>query len=63
MWEVATGKRVRELKVAKHFLVPLALHPDGKTLAVGEADGRIGLWDLESRERKKTLRGHTEYLH
>jgi WD40 repeat protein len=63
VWEVATGKTLRQMKVAKHFLLPLAIHPDGQMLAVGEADGRISLWNLDTSEPIRTLTGHIAYTH
>ena len=36
--------------------------PDGKTLASGSEDGKVRLWDVESRTLKATLTGHTDIV-
>lgn len=37
---------------------PVAITPDGKTLASGGDDGTIRLWNLQTGELKKTFKGH-----
>ena len=37
----------------------IAISPDGKWAATGEASGAIKLWDLATRKDPKTLAGHT----
>jgi len=37
------------------FPSALAFDPTGKTLAVGNADGKIELWDLSSKQKLRTL--------
>jgi WD40 repeat protein len=37
----------------------IALSPDGKTVAVGEASGAIKLWNVADAKDPKTLAGHT----
>jgi WD40 repeat protein len=36
---------------------PVAITPDGKTLATGSEDGTIRFWDLQTGELKKALKG------
>jgi WD40 repeat protein len=40
----------------------LACSPDGATLAVGQEDGRITLWDAATRRKRSTLAGHQEFV-
>ena len=45
------------------FANPVAIAPDGKTLANGGGDGTIRLWDLQTGELKKTFKGHTSAVY
>ena len=36
--------------------------PDGATLAVGQQDGKISLWDTATRHIRSTLDGHSEFV-
>jgi WD40 repeat protein len=40
----------------------LAFSPDAKTLAVGQEDGKISLWDAQSRQRRSTLAAHDGFV-
>ena len=37
----------------------VAYSPDGRTLASGDRDGTIMLWDLKTSKERATLKGHT----
>ena len=39
-------------------IVAFDVAPDGSTLAVGQQDGRISLWDAGVRRLRSTLDGH-----
>jgi WD40 repeat protein len=57
VWEVATGKQVRELKGARGPIATIALSPDGKVLAAGGQQGEIVLWELADGKLKTRLKG------
>jgi WD40 repeat protein len=40
----------------------LAFTPDGATLAVGQQDGRLSLWNAATGSRRTTLPGHGEFV-
>src|SRR5262249_39209405 len=47
VWNVGTGKLVQELEAPAS---EIALSPDGKLLAVGEATGLVKVWSLTQKE-------------
>ncbi|MFI7446689.1 WD40 repeat domain-containing protein [Nonomuraea sp. NPDC049714] len=47
VWEVATGKLITVLNEDTDVAYPVALSPDGRTLAVGEQDGPVRLRQLD----------------
>jgi WD40 repeat protein len=50
VWEVATGQVVRKfIRPYSSSMIPLAFAPDGRSLAAGDADSTILLWDLTGR--------------
>lgn len=55
--DVSTWSR---LKIFKRFeVIAVAVSPDGKTLASGDNDGNIGLWNLATGGMIKAFKGHT----
>jgi predicted CXXCH cytochrome family protein len=62
--EVKLWHRQRNVSTARWALPQdgtgsLALSPDGKWAAIGDAQGAINLWDLATGQVVKTLTGHT----
>ena len=55
VWELATGKRVREIALPESRNGCLALAPDGKTLALEGQQGLIYLLDLEKERIVRQL--------
>src|SRR5262249_30322283 len=56
VWEVATGKELRQLKGLQDGLLGhLAFSPDGKLLVFGHFDGSINLWDAEKDQQARQL--------
>jgi RNA polymerase sigma factor (sigma-70 family) len=52
------GKEIRCLNDKLGYLYALALSPDAKTLAAGNGNGRIRLWDLTTSKESGELVGH-----
>lgn len=63
VWDVPTG-RERFWFHATYGTMPwcLAVAPDGRTLAVGTWLRTVELWDLQTRERVRTLHGHKQLV-
>src|SRR5262249_38048094 len=60
LWEVATGKVIRQLKPSVRVICfhSLAFAPDGKTLAAGSWDHVIRLWDVATGQELRQFLGH-----
>ena len=60
VWDVATGRLRLELPNAVSAC--LAMAPDGKTLATGQAGGVVRLWDTKSWKERITLPAHRDLI-
>jgi WD40 repeat protein len=59
LWNVATGRQIREF-VGPTKPVPRVLFwPDGKHVAASSEDGSICVWDIETSDEVRQFRGHT----
>jgi len=58
LWDVASGKELRQLKGHEAVVSALAFAPDGKRLASGVWGGVIRLWDTASGKELHRLTGH-----
>lgn len=43
-------------------IVTVAFSPDGKRIASGNSEGTICIWDISSRKRLKTIKGHSTFV-
>lgn len=60
LWDVATGRLIREYPVPPGGSGAVAFSPDGKTmLTAGTRDGILRLWDVETGEEIREFIGHT----
>jgi WD40 repeat protein len=57
VWDADTGRRVATPKRGLTGVLSVALSPDGKRLVSGAMDGAVELWDAETGERIRSLRG------
>jgi WD40 repeat protein/serine/threonine protein kinase len=60
IWNVASGAALHSWQDTA--MSAAAFRPDGRMLAVGHADGTIGLWDLATGKRERTLSGHSAWV-
>ena len=58
VWDFETGKTIRVLRGHDRMVESASVAPDGKRVATASLDGKIRLWDLDSRE-DRALVGHT----
>ena len=59
LWDTATGKPRASLADQSGLVLSLAASPDGQTIALGHQDRTIKLWDVNSRQLRAELKGHT----
>ncbi|GAB1540223.1 hypothetical protein NUACC21_28920 [Scytonema sp. NUACC21] len=62
IWDVTTGKQLRNLTGHNSYVNSLAWSADGKQLASGSSDKTIKLWDVATSKQLKTLSGHDSYV-
>ncbi|MFF4158564.1 helix-turn-helix domain-containing protein [Streptomyces sp. NPDC001678] len=59
IWDVAAGRMTTPLGV-RRTPRQVAFSPDGRTLAIGDANGVVSLWDADGRRRLATLAGPSQ---
>ncbi|MFK7778741.1 MAG: hypothetical protein QM501_11605 [Gimesia sp.] len=58
IWDVSTGKKLKEFIGHRDVLYAAQISPDKKWLATGSYDRRIILWDVASGKMVRQLTGH-----
>jgi WD40 repeat protein len=62
LYEARTGKELGRLDGLLARVRSVAYSPDGKTLAASSADGRIVLWDLETKKERLGFLAHPDNI-
>jgi RNA polymerase sigma factor (sigma-70 family) len=57
LWEVTTGKKLREIKTGQHAVAQLVFSADGKSLLALDHERAVGIWEVESGRRLKHIAG------
>ena len=61
-WQTDEGRSFSILSGHKAWVMAVTFSPDGKILASGSNDETIRLWNVETGQCLKTLRGHNSRL-
>lgn len=56
VWDIATGKEILSLKASSLTINSLAMSPDGRTIATGNQDGTVTLFDISKKQNPIILR-------
>jgi WD40 repeat protein len=56
IWDAEGGKQLCDLSGQKAEVLSIAVSPDGRTLASGDADGNLDLWDVQSGTKSRSLK-------
>ncbi len=60
-WDVASGKRIRDISAHSRWIRRVAATPDGSVVASVADDMVCRLWDAETGSLRHELRGHAEF--
>jgi WD40 repeat protein len=63
VWDLATGRLVRNLEGHKKLVLALAVTPDGRRIVSGSWDHTVRVWDLPTGRLERTLKGHTDIVY
>src|SRR5262249_52026393 len=62
LWDIASGKVIRELASSPTGVNSLAFAPDGKYVAAVGADQNLRLWDVGSGKERGSDEGHRDWI-
>jgi WD40 repeat protein len=60
LWDIETGKIIREYKGNVGFIWSLDISPDGKKILAGTSAGEVILWDFETAEVLFSIQAHQQ---
>ena len=63
LYDTATYQEVALLSGHAFAVYSVAFSPDGQTIASGNSDGTVRLWDAHTGEYKQSLTGHTSLVY
>jgi WD40 repeat protein len=63
VWDVSTGKLLRELSGPRTAVVSVAVHPGNGQVVAATLDGAVLVWDDTSAEPTVRLPGHVDAVH
>ena len=59
LWDIASGKQIREYSGAEKAIHTVLFWPDGKHVAACSEDGAIRVWNRETADEVRQFKGHT----
>ncbi|ETO16124.1 WD repeat-containing protein, partial [Reticulomyxa filosa] len=62
IWDVKTGKRLKQLKGHSDFVRCARFSPDGQFVISCSLDKTMRIWNVESGKEMKALTGHSDYI-
>ncbi|MEG5139148.1 MULTISPECIES: WD40 repeat domain-containing protein [unclassified Microcoleus] len=62
VWNFQTGEIIRSIEGLSHWVLSVAISPDGNTLVSGSADKTIKVWNLKTGSAIRTLNGHSSWI-
>jgi WD40 repeat protein len=62
LWNLESGEIIRSIEGHSHWVLSVAISPDGNKLVTGSADKTIKVWDLKTGQIIHTLNGHYSWI-
>ncbi|MEG3935398.1 WD40 repeat domain-containing protein [Microcoleus sp. T3_B1] len=62
VWNLQTGEIIRSIEGHSHWVLSVAISPDGNTLVSGSADKNIKVWNLKTGQVIRTLNDHSSWI-